>query len=141
MNIPNGAYHLDTLMRAGFIGRSQGGALGAGLHGEEGGFFNDKLREVSGTVSTMPKTYEQSGLGDAAVAHLHYFLAGFDWYITERDMEPEQHQAHGLAIFQHVGPDGGELGYISLYEITSLGAELDLHFTPTNLGEIRRRLR
>ena len=34
MNIPSGAYDLDALMRAGFIGRAQAGALGRGLHGE-----------------------------------------------------------------------------------------------------------
>jgi hypothetical protein len=73
----------------------------------------------------MPKTYETDGQGDEAIAHLHYFTSGFDWYITERDMEEEQLQAFGLACVHET-----ELGYISIVELLRNGAELDLHFMP-----------
>ena len=86
----------------------------------------------------MPKTYEQDGLGEEAVVHLHYFTGSADWWITEKDSDPDgegQVQAFGLAdLFQ----DGGELGYISLVEILAAGAELDLHWTPKPLAHARK---
>jgi hypothetical protein len=85
----------------------------------------------------MPKTYEQDGKDDQAIVYLHYFAGGrANAYITERDQEPEQHQAFGLA---DLFGDGGERGYISLVEWLANGAELDFHFTPCTLGELRHR--
>jgi hypothetical protein len=34
----------------------------------------------------MPQTGETDGQGDKAVAHLHYFMGQFDFWITERDI-------------------------------------------------------
>ena len=118
----------------GFIGRNQLAAIDAGIWGEERQFFYDKLVEMAQIVTTMPVTYETDGQGLQAIVKLHYFTAGADFYITERDCEAEQLQAFGKAdIFQ----DGGELGYISIVEILEGGAELDLHWTPKTLGEIK----
>lgn len=65
----------------------------------------------------MPKTYEQDGKGDQATAHLHYFLNGSDWYITEKDMDGGIQQAYGYAILN--GDDEcAEVGYISIEELT-----------------------
>ena len=36
--------------------------------------------------------------------------------------------------------DGGELGYISIAELIQLGAELDLHWTPRTLAEVRAKV-
>jgi hypothetical protein len=98
------------------------------------------LCELSRLVSRMPKTYEQDGQGEHATIHLHYFTAGADWYITEKDAEtadePGQHQAFGLADLGY----GAELGYISLVEILASGAEIDLNWTPKSIGELKRSL-
>ena len=103
-----------------------------GCRREEKDFFYSKLEELANTFTSMPKTYEQDGKGDQAVAYLHYFKGGWDWYITEKDMEEEQLQAFGLVYgFER------ELGYINLEELASVGAELDLHFTPKTLAEIK----
>ena len=104
------------------------------IRGEEGQFFLDKIEELYRLVETMPKTYEQDGLGELAVAHLHYFSGSGDWYITDRDMEPVQHQAFGLADLYG---DGGEIGYISIVELIREGVELDLYWQPKTLAEIR----
>ena len=117
----------------GIMSPAQLNAMGNGCRSEEKDFFFDKLEEMANTFNTMPKTYEQDGKGDQAVAYLHYFIGSYDFYITEKDMETEQHQAFGLVINQY----GAELGYISLIEITEAGAELDLHFKPTTIGEIK----
>ena len=118
-----------------FIGYSQLLAIGEGLQGEEGEFFSSKLAQLAGLIDTMPRVYEQDGKGDAAIAHLHYFTAGCDWYITERDITEEQHQAFGLADLGY----GPELGYISIAELLENGAELDLHFEPRPLDQIKER--
>lgn len=93
-----------------FIGAAQAECMADMCRTEEKQFLYNKLAELVHIISTMPKTYETDGQGKTAVAHLHYFIGGCDWYITERDMEREQLQAFGLANLGH----GGELGYISL---------------------------
>lgn len=117
----------------GFIGHGQLVAFDRGRWGEESQFFFDKAAELGKRVAQMPKTYEQDGKGAQAVAYLHYFKGGCDWYITEKDREDEQLQAFGLADLGH----GAELGYIAITELIAHGAELDLHFTPKTLAAIK----
>ena len=119
-----------------FMNVQQAKTLAALVKGEEGEFFAEKIQQLEHTINTMPKTYEQDGKGDEAVAYLHYFIGGCDWYITEKDMETEQHQAFGLASIQEV-----ELGYISIEELRINNVEIDLHFEPTTIGELKKKLK
>ena len=120
-----------------FIGKQQLSVMLDMCKGDEREWFIVRMVELAALISTMPKTYEQDGKCEAAIAHLHYFTAGADWYITEKDAEtpdePGQHQAFGLA---DLFGDGGELGYISIIELIENGAELDIHWTPRALSEI-----
>ncbi len=121
----------------GFIDGAQLRCMMDGCRGEEGEYFKGKLREMADTVATMPEIYGQDGLGDQAVVHLHYFVGSCDFHVTERDSDPDgegQVQAFGLADLGY----GGELGYISIKEILSCGAELDLHWAPKTLEEVAR---
>jgi len=106
------------------------GRLKAGTH------FRDVLIELATTITNMPKTYDQDDKGDDAIVHLHYFYGSADWWITEKDCEPEQHQAFG---FVNLGdPQNAELAYISLVELGSVpGVEIDLYWTPKTLGEVK----
>ena len=123
---------LDALrFLQGYMSQSQLAAIAAGMRGEERQHFFNKAVETERLIQTMPKTYEQDGAGVEAIAHLHYFLNGFDWYITERDMEREQLQAFGLAC---MGEE--EMGYINIVELIRNGAELDLYFEPRSLKKI-----
>lgn len=115
----------------GFMSHAQLAAIAAGMRGEEGQHLFNKVVEMERLIRTMPKTYEQDGAGEEAIAHLHYFLNGFDWYITERDMEREQLQAFGLACMGEK-----EMGYINIVELVRNGAELDLNFEPRSLKNI-----
>lgn len=124
---------LDFFMK--FVGPSQRAAMREVLEGEERAFMAEILTTYTERVNAMPKTYEQDGLGQQAVAYLHYFSGGCDWYITEKDMEPEQLQAFGSANLGY----GAELGYISIVELLQNGVELDLYFTPKTLAEINRK--
>ena len=67
--------------------------------GEEKAFFRQRVVDLAATIKTIPKTYDQDGLSMGAVAHLHYFTAGFDWYVTEKDITGDgTSQAFGLAV-------------------------------------------
>jgi len=120
-------------------------------------YFIGILKKFQNTFENMPKTYEtqpqephdenskQSDGGSSAgeaVAYLHYFVAGCDWWITEKDMEDEQLQAFGVASLNCNEP---ELGYISVAELVELQVrspfgplyvELDFHWQPTKLKDI-----
>lgn len=117
-----------------FVSREQLTAISDAMRGEERQFFFDKAVELVKTIEAMPVTYQTDGQGDNSIAHLHYFLAGCDWYITEKDMLQDQHQAFGLADMGYP-----ELGYISLPELHANGAELDLYWTPKPLKDIAGR--
>ena len=135
----NGVTECVRILR-GFIGPKQLDTIGKLCRGEEREFFRSKLAELAAIVSQMPSTYETDGQKGDAVAHLHYFVGSCDWWITEKDKgAPDdtpadlQSQAFGLA---DLGLGERELGYISLPEIFSAGAELDLHWTPKTIAEI-----
>ena len=118
----------------GFLGDRQAQAIADGCRGEERQFFHEKLDELARIVKVMPKSYETDGQGDDAIAHLHYFTPKWDWYITEKDSDPDgqgQIQAYGMV-------DGWERerGYVSIKEITRAGAELDLHWEPISLRQV-----
>jgi hypothetical protein len=115
----------------GFISHAQLTAIAVGMRGEERQHFFNMVVEMERLIRTVPMTYEQDGAGEEAIAYLHYFLNGFDWYITERDMEREQLQAFGLAC---MGEE--EMGYINIVELIRNGAELDLYFEPGSLRKI-----
>lgn len=125
---------LARLVKAGFIGRGQRDALLFACSGEEREYFYGLIGRWAAAIATMPATYATRWKSDTAVVHLHYFIGGCDWFITERDREAEQLQAFGLADLGY----GGELGYIGLGEITAAGAELDLYWTPKTLAEVKK---
>ena len=116
----------------GFIGTAQRRVFVDLAFSGERQFFFDKMVELAGIVALMPATCETDGQGDQAIVHLHYFMGGCDWYITERDGETGQRQAFGKANLGH----GAELGYISIVEVLACGAELDLYWAPRMLAEV-----
>ena len=78
---------------------------------------------------------EKSFAFAAALAHLHYFIGGCDWWIVEKDSDPDhagQVQAFGIADLGM----GAELGYISIPELLENGAETDLYFKAKTIGDI-----
>lgn len=121
---------LNSIKR--FLSRSQYRTIAAAMKGEEKRFFIDKARLLADIINGMAETYEQDGKGMDATSYLHYFKGGADWYITEKDSQGGTQQAFGWANLGH----GGELGYISIDELTQNNAELDLHFDPQPLNGV-----
>ncbi len=118
--------------------RSQFAAVTAALRGEEGAHFADIVSRLHAAWQAMPVTYATEAQGRAAVAQLHYFLGGADWWIIEKDSDPDhagQIQAFGISDLG-MGP---ELGYISIPEILACGAELDFYYTAQTVAEILGR--
>lgn len=115
-----------------FIGASQLSAIASACRGEEKEFFFDKVDQLAKLIDTMPKVYEQDGKDENSTVYLHYFRGNQDWWITEKDSEPGQHQAFGYVQM------GGcsEWGYTSIAEIIKYGVELDLYFKPSTLMEL-----
>jgi hypothetical protein len=133
----------DLILLRHFINRNQLAVIVSNCRGEEGEWFQQKLTELSNLVQQMPKSYENRER--EATAWLHYFKGGADWWITEKDAgspDDEQNgispgtqmQAFGLADLYR---DGGEVGYICIAELLENGVELDLHWTPKTLAEVR----
>lgn len=119
-----------------FIPSLQMRTMESGLRGEERGFFREAFRELEATIATMPVTYEQSELGNDAVVHLHYFMGGADWWITEKDKDGGTPQAFGLVDLGH----GPELGYISIDELVqSPDVNIDLHWKPITLAALKAK--
>ena len=122
-------------------------------------YYRDLLQGFADIFQAMPKTYEtnpeqfdengneitdkETASGGNAIAYLHYFVGGCDWWNTEKDMEEEQLQAFGVVKIGHYRP---ELGYINLVELSNcvikhssgmpLSVELDFHWQPKKLKEI-----
>ena len=121
-----------------FLARAQLNTMAAGCRGEEKEYFMQLFIDLSVRITAMPKTYEQDGLMMQAVVHLHYFLGGSDWYITEKDVDGGVRQAFGYVVLNG-DEDCSELGYLSIEEITRNGAELNLHFQPCTLTMLLSR--
>ena len=129
-----------------FIGRDQSYAIREASKGEEGKYFKEMMVWLEQTIDKMPKSYETDGQGDEAMAILHYFKNGSDWYITEKDAgSPDdeeqgvQAQAFGFACLNG-DSENAELGYISIAELIKYGVELDLYWTPKTIGAIKAGL-
>lgn len=122
-----------------FISRPQLRLMLELTKGEEGQWFIDKFRELTHTITYMPKTGETDGQGDDAMVQLHYFLGGSDWWITEKDVEEEQLQAFGFVCLNG-WTDMAELGYISIEEVIGAGAEIDLNWQPIPLRTVKEKL-
>lgn len=88
-----------------------------------------------------PKIYTQDGLGDKAKVFVKIFdpAGSWTWFITE--WNETTNEAFGLV---HGFED--ELGYMNLEEMASvrgnlgIGLEIDVHFLPTTLGEVKKSL-
>ncbi|MGL5453072.1 MAG: hypothetical protein ACRDBT_11960, partial [Aeromonas sp.] len=115
-----------------FINRNQYRTIADAMRGDDKAHFIDKARLLADIINGMAETYEQDGKGMDATAYLHYFGGSKDWYITEKDSQGGTRQAFGWTG----AGEGGELGYISIDDLTRSNIELDLYFDPKPLSGI-----
>lgn len=130
-----------------FMGAKQLKALEQLCKGEEKEAGYEIITRLSDIIDGMPKTYgtEKQKANDKII-YLHYFGGGSDFYIVEKDSEPEQLQAYGYTILNG-DLQNAEWGYISIDEIKSIGTgiragrithgiEIDFYWTPKTFGEV-----
>ncbi len=133
-----------------FIGKNQLSVISRmARQGEEREYFKAMILNLKEIIEAMPKTYETDGQGDEAIATLHYFNSGSDWYITEKDagspddsieMAGAQGQAFGFTCLNG-DVENAELGYISIQELIENGVEIDLYYKPEKIGDIKTRFK
>lgn len=122
-----------------FMPRSQAAAIHCILRGEEAEYMRAKVAELQNVIDSMPVTYETEG--KEKIARLHYFRGSCDAWIVEVDKgspddAPEDYQAQAWGMVDlGYGP---EMGYVSIPELLAAGMELDLHYKPQTLDEIRQ---
>lgn len=100
----------------------------------DGAYVLEQVTKVVRVISTMPRTYATQEEEDPVV-YLHYFLGACDWWITELDIDGGVDQAFGMACLGD--PFSAGLGYISITEIVTHRAEMDLYWVPKPLSEIQ----
>ena len=118
-----------------FLSGAQITAMGNGCRTDEKQYFIDKFISLAEVIKSMPTILEQDDASHDAVAYLHYFVAGSDWYITEVGMYGGVFQSFGLAILNGNLADA-KLGYISIQELLNAGTELDLCFIPSTINAL-----
>lgn len=100
----------------------------------------DVLERLANIMTEMPKTYETENIAtDDKIVYLHYFYGESDWYIVEKDMEPDQLQAFGYVILNG-DLQNAKWGYINIEEIKETNrVELDFYFEPIKFGELKKK--
>lgn len=98
-------------------------------------------------LRNMPALYKQDDKGNEAIVYVKIFdpCGAGTWYLTEfSEVAPDG--VPNLAFGYVTGLGEDELGYISLDELSSfrsrlnIGLEIDVHFTPSKLGDIKRKV-
>ncbi len=122
---------LSTLRR--FVPARQMNILNSMLRGEEREFFAEAMTELDFRWNDLPiiGTAGSDQPSDVAMATIHLFSPGADWWIVEKPAIPTE-PAFGIA-------DLGfrELGYFELSEILKLrNVEVDLHWTPKTVSQV-----
>lgn len=128
-----------------YMGARQRQTLKVLMNGEEGEAIAEVVLNAYNRIMATPLTYDTEGESDKTV-HLHYFVGNVDAWIVERDVgdtmdsdgSGEQQQAFGYQSFG--GIEEAEMGYISLPELFSVHAELDLYFEPKLYSELKKEL-
>jgi len=101
------------------------------LFGEEAQFFINKMNEIADFITSMPSVIDET---DEDKFYLHYFQGNMDWFISKKDIILDQRQAYGYA---DLGFGCGELGTIPIKELLENNIELDFHFKPCTLTEVK----
>ena len=81
----------------------------------------------------LPDLYEQEEV-ENPVAHAHFVhvQSGWEWFVTEGREEPDG----DMLLFGLVNGFEKEIGYFSLKELESVGAILDVEFSPVGIYDI-----
>lgn len=89
----------------------------------------NQIRTLSLVIDYLPKMY---GGGYNAMVYLHYYMKGYDAWITEL------YRANCMAFGKaRIGQGDPEYGYISIKELVDNNALVDLYWVPTPIEGIK----
>jgi len=126
---------------ANYMGRSQWVVLQSLMDGsEESGFFKDIAAHLRRSVEAMPTAGGQRLGEEAPMVYLHYFLGASDVWVLEKAEGGGVEQVFAFSLLNG-DHQMAELGYVDLSELLLVGFELDFHFEPKPLSEVRESLR
>ncbi len=120
---------LDELK--GWVPAGQLGALAENIDSEDFESFYDQVTELQDIIKHMPAIGSTDGKGKNAVAILHYFSGGSNWYVTEADSPSDAYGYASLNGFDY------EAGYMQISDIIK-HAELDLNFNQETVHDLIR---
>lgn len=108
------------------------------LDDETGPHFRKLLKKTEEKIKAVPSLYSGEEQGLKARVHLHYYVGGTDFYVSEMDQETGE--TFGFACING-DRENAELGYNNISEIISIPwIELDLYFdNSVTLGEIVKK--
>ena len=106
--------------------------------GKEGEYFRGLVVALDAHIRSIPAMDQGPEVTNDSTVMLHYFYQGSDWYIFELQHVAEDDVVLGFG-WAILGGDYqmAELGCISVSELLACGVELDLHFAPKTLGQVR----
>jgi hypothetical protein len=106
--------------------------------GEEGEYFLKLVVDLAARIRSVPAIDQGPEVTNDSPVVLHYVFQGSDWYVFELQHVPEDDVVLGFG-WAILGGDYqmAELGCISVSELLTCGVELDLHFAPKTLGQVR----
>lgn len=120
---------LDELK--GWVPAGQLGALAENIDSEDFESFYDQVTTLQDIIKNMPAVGSTDGQGKNAIAILHYFSGGSNWYVTEADSPSDAFGYASLNGFDY------EAGYMQISDIIK-HAELDLNFNQASVHDLIR---
>ena len=107
---------------------------------EESGFFKEIAAHLRRSGEAMPAAGGQRLDEEAPMVYLHYFLGASDVWVLEKAEGGGVEQVFAFSLLNG-DHQMAELGYVDLSELLLVGFELDFHFEPKPLSEVRESLR
>jgi hypothetical protein len=121
-----------------YMGWPQWSSLEALMHGgDESAFFQELATTLSRGITDMPEVGSQN---EAETVYLHYFLGSSDVWVLEKDAAAGVERVFAFSLLNG-DARMAELGYLDLSQLILTGFELDFHFSPKPLAEVREIVR
>ena len=130
----NNTFRITELLNAVTAGYQRAELL-ANLRQGPDNLYLHVLARLADRWDQTPTTAQMHGPARGAIAHWHFTKGASDYWIIAKDTGASQSHAYGLASISYVHAVP-EPGYISLPDILSQDAQLDLFFEPLTVAEI-----
>ena len=133
----NNIFRITELLNAVTAGYQRAELL-ANLRQGPDNLYLHVLARLTDRWDQTPTTAQMHGATRSAIVRWHFTHGAADYWIIAKDPDSSQSHAYGLASISYVHAVP-EPGYISLPDILTNGAQLDIYWTPVTVAEILGR--